>query len=92
MQISTSARYNSLSNASLGLSIGTNSIATGMITYKLWYVTFDVIHLIQPLTTKHNVRTHRTEIVKNLDLKGWKSPVQNILIVLVESGLVYLVL
>ena len=63
-----------------------------MIAYKLWYVTLGAIHWFQSLITTYNARTHRTYIVKNLGLQGWKSPVQNILILLVESGLVYLVL
>ena len=85
-------RYGSLSNAGLALSIGTNAIATAMIAYKLWYVMLGAIHWSQLLIMKYNARTHRTDIVKNLGLQGWKSPVQNILILLVESGLVYLVL
>ena len=79
------------SNASIGLSIGTNAITTTIIGYKLWYVTLNVISLIQLLITKHNARTQRTTIVKSLGSKGWRGPVENILILLVESGLVYLV-
>ena len=73
----------------MGLSIGTNALTTAIVAYKLWHVTLDVIYLIQSLIMRLNARTHST---KNLGLKGWRSPVQNILILLVESGLVYLVL
>ena len=78
--------------ANLGLSIGTNAITTAIIAYKLWYVTLGALYLIQLLIMKHNARTHRMTIVKNLGLRGWRGPVQNILILLVESGLFYLVL
>ena len=84
--------YSFLLVANLGLSIGTNAITTAIIAYKLWHVTSGAIYLIQSLIMQHNARNHRTTIMKNLGLKGWKSPVENILILLVESGLVYLVL
>ena len=84
--------YRLLSMADVGLSIGTNAITTAIVAYKLWHVTLDMIYLMQSLIMKHNPRAHRKTIVKNLGLEGWRGPVQNILILFVESGLVYLVL
>ena len=60
-----------------------------MIAYKLWYVLgFDILdtHFIM----KHDARTYRRTIQMNLRLKASRNPVQNVLILLVESGLVYL--
>ena len=88
MQISTA--YSSLADASLALSIATNTIATSMIAYKLWYVALNSIHFVQHLIIKRNARTFRMVIMKNLGLKGRRSPVQKVLILLVESGIVYL--
>ena len=88
MQISST--YSDLADASLALSIATNAITTAMIAYKLWYVAFCWINLIQHFIMKLNARTHRMIIVKNLGLKGRRSPAQKVLILLVESGIVYL--
>ena len=61
-----------------------------MIAYKLCYVATDRIHGIQRLTVKRDCRSYRTYTVKTLGLTGRKNPVQTILVLLVESGLVYL--
>jgi len=81
------SRYTALFHASLGLSIATNAITTAMIGYKLWYVALGAIYVIQHLI---NARTYRNAIVKNLRVKASKNPMQNMLILLVESGLLYL--
>ena len=61
-----------------------------MIAYKLWYVAVDGIHWIQLLTEVF--RSHRRFNVNTLlGLSRRKSPVQTTLILLVESGLVYLI-
>ena len=88
----TSTGYDFLPGENYGLPIVTNAFTTEIIAYKLWQVTLDVIYLIQSLIMGPNDRTHRTTVVKNLGLKGWRGPAQNILIILVESGLAYLVL
>ena len=76
-----------LSVSVITLSIATNAVTTMMIAYKLWYVA-----LMDPaeLTKKGYSREHRTIILKTLGPSRRKSPVQTILILLVESGLVYL--
>ena len=80
----------SLETASFALSIATNAVTTMMIAYKLWYVPVGGNHWIQWLTLKLCCRSHRTFIVNTLGLSGRKSPVQTVLVLLVESGLVYL--
>ena len=68
-----------------------NAITTMMIAYKLWYVAVGGIHSIQWLTVRLYSRRYRTSIVKILGLNRQRSPVQTILVLLVESGLVYLI-
>ena len=79
----------SLTIASLTLSVATDAVTTMMIGYKLWYVTSE-IQRIQRINMNQYCRSYRRSIMKTLSLSGRKSPVQNILILLVESGVVYL--
>jgi len=80
----------SLSTAYNVLSVATNAVMTMMIMYKVWLVSVGRIHWIQLLTMKWYCRTHCSFIVKTLGLSGRKSPAQTILILLIESGLVFL--
>ena len=89
MSLTTSPLIISLSIASVAFSIATNAVTTLLIVYKLWYVVGGT-HLIQRLTMERNFRSYLTFIVKTLGLRGRTSPAQTILIILVESGLVYL--
>ena len=76
-------------NASLALSIATNGITTMIIAYKLWYVSMNGYWIKRPIMKLYQ-RSYRTFTVKTLGLSGRKTPVQTVLILLVESGLVYL--
>jgi len=80
----------SLTTASTSLSIATNTVTTMMIAYKLWYVPAGGIHRVQWLTMKCYCRSHRTFIVETPGSSRRKSQVHTILVLLVESGLVYL--
>ena len=84
--------YNSLLFTALILSFLTNAITTMMISYKLWYVTMGEIHWMQQLIVEWYYRSHRKFIAKTLGLRARRSPVQTVLILLVESGFVYLAL
>ena len=82
---------NSLTAASNGLSMATNAVTTLMITYKLWCVVLlNGIHWTWWLTMKWYCRCHRKFLGKTLGSSRRKSPVQTVLILLVESGFVYL--
>ena len=81
---------NSLTTAGNTLSTATNAVTTLMIAYKLWYAAVNRIRWIQLLTMKRYCRSHRTLFAKTVSSSGRKSPVRTILILLVESGLVYL--
>ena len=80
----------SLTTTTLTLSVATNAVTTIMIAYKLWYVCCGRVHWMRRLNVNRSCRSYRTSVGKAARLSGRKSPVQNILILLVESGLVYL--
>ena len=80
----------SLTLAGNTLSMAMNAVTTMMIAYKFWYVPAGGIRWIQWLTMNCCRRIYRTFIVKTLGLSRRRSPVQTVLILLVESGLVYL--
>ena len=62
-----------------------------MIAYKLWYVAMNGTHMDPTeFTMGEYSRVHRAFILKTFGPQRRKSPVQTILILLVESGLVYL--
>ena len=74
------------------LSVATNAVTTMMIAYRLWYVAVSDIRWIQWLTMNRYRRSHRRLTVKTLGLSKRKSPVQTTLLLLIESGLVYLII
>jgi len=74
-----------LDNGAVALSAATNLFATLLIAYKLWCV--NVASLTFVVYMIH--RTHR-KVIRDLGLgKRQKTPVQNVLILLVESGIIY---
>ena len=85
-----SPRWQIISNSGLGLSIATNAVTTMMIAYKLWYVAVNETYGSSGAHHEGIFREHRIIILKTLGPSRRKSPVQTILILLVESGLVYL--
>ena len=74
-----------LNNSTIALSLATNLFATLLIAYKLWCV--NVASLTFVVYMIH--RTHR-KVIRDLGLGKRQSHVQNVLILLVESGTIYL--
>ena len=87
----SSYKWHVISNAVIALSVATNGVTTMMIAYKLWYVAMNETHMDPTvLTMKKYPRVHRMFILKTFGPRRRKSPGETILILLVESGLVYL--
>ena len=61
-----------------------------MIGYKLWYVSIHQTHVSSGAHHEGFCRGYRTSILKTPGPSKRKGPVQTILVLLVESGLVFL--
>ena len=79
-------KYTLLNGSALAMSVVTNLLATLFIAYKLWYANVLCMFIINIYMTN---RAHQ-KFIHNLGLAKRQSPVQNVLILLVESGTIYL--
>jgi len=77
--------------SSVVVTIATNAVTTMMIAYRLWYVALNETHESSGLPWR-DCRSHCKFILKTLRWSRQKSLVQMILLLLVESGLVFLVI
>lgn len=77
---------NNVFTARIALSLATNAIATLLIAYKLWYVGGPALARMF-LSYPH--RTHRKFVINNLGMAQRQSKVEKVLVLLVESGVLY---
>lgn len=73
------------------LSFATNSVSTLIIFWRLWCVIYNLLSLFI-FAIIYILRTYRKFVRKNFGLLHRPSLVHNILVLLLESGIVYLVL
>lgn len=82
--------YTIMASSTIAVSMATNLLATLMIGYKLWFIN------ISPNITNYCLfpSYHRgyQKTISNFGLEKQQSPVQKVLFLLVESGVIFFVL
>lgn len=72
------------------LSCATNALSTFLVFYKLWWVLLFYVIIQNGFHDCNEIRIYRKFVRNNIPLLNRPPHVQNILVLLVESGLVYL--